>query len=163
VVSLLLSCSEEYQEVPRWKWSEISVKDRTNSVEWYPIILRAMENWNYVSKKYSFKLTTGNANVDIVVGEGEWKALSELWVSSNNYIWRGRITLNPINLGDYRVTEVGLLHIFCHEFGHILGLGHHRGNSCMNNCLADDDYWLCTNDVTNSVPSIEDRKMLISF
>ena len=86
------------------------------------------------------KLPKGNGQIRVCNYHYRWNdaARSELEVAHGRHILRGWVKLNNSATGDIRRSVV------CHEFGHVLGLGHRSAkSSCMYNGL---DSWPRTPD-----------------
>lgn len=66
-------------------------------------------------------------------GQNNWLGLSRIWVDRDNHIVRASILMNDTYFDDpYYDKPKALRHTMCHELGHVLGLDHNDGKSCLN-------------------------------
>lgn len=66
-------------------------------------------------------------------GRNNWLGLSRIWVDRDNHIVRASIMMNDTYFNDpYYDKPKALRHTMCHELGHVVGLDHNDGKSCLN-------------------------------
>lgn len=80
--------------------------------------------------------TSGNGDITVVAKRGNvnWIGLAQIKVDSSGHIAEGKVTLNTAyaNYDNGNGTDNIWKHVLCQEIGHILGLHHDDGATCMN-------------------------------
>lgn len=125
----------------------------TNSASSEYDVASAVSSWNTAADGTALNLTVnGGADVEIRSRNANafYLGIAEVLVdTSTGHILRGRVTLNHRYLKDgnlYGYDADDRMHVLCQEFGHVLGLDHQAGASCMN----DDNSTLGDYTVPNS-------------
>ncbi|NIM47836.1 MAG: hypothetical protein GTO22_00995 [Gemmatimonadales bacterium] len=123
-----------------------TVNDKTSSSLFD--IPAAVAEWTNLGTPIAPQMTSGNADVDVVVKRmnANWLGVARISVDSAGHIQAGRVELNRLYLNSLTFDEWD--HVVCQELGHIWGLDHnHDGPSggtpddtCMNSSLHLGEY-----------------------
>jgi hypothetical protein len=142
----------------------LSVWDNTRNPTWAPFIADVAGDWNVLGTPISLA-TDGQRGSHIIVEERYspfWLGLAEISLR-NGHIVAGRVLLNRILLTDPAFGPVAARHVLCQEKGHVLGLDHIRGDTCMDDCswASTRAEWLaCLNDPASAGPNAHDAEEL---
>lgn len=121
---------------------DLDVKDRTSSEYEINGPLGVVADWNGALPGGGPQMTiNGGADIEIRSKNGNafYLGIAEILVNtSTGHILEGRVTLNHRYLKEnnlYGYTADDRKHVACQEIGHVLGLDHQLGQSCMNDDL----------------------------
>ncbi len=73
----------------------------------------------------------GDISVELKGGSIQWLGLAQVFLDGG-HITKGKVTLNANYVGHPDLGTNEWLHVLCQEIGHVIGLDHTTGNSCMN-------------------------------
>ncbi|MCZ6631191.1 MAG: hypothetical protein O7D28_07570 [Actinobacteria bacterium] len=82
---------------------------------------------------------SGSGDIKVVAKRGNpnWIGLAQIKIDSAGHILEGKVTLNSAyaNYNNGNGTANIWKHVLCQEVGHILGLQHSGGDTCMNDAF----------------------------
>lgn len=95
----------------------------------------AVEAWNNLGS--DLQLNGGGSDIEVRAKNASalYLGVAEIQVDADGHILSGRVTINHRYLKDgnlYGYDAGDRIHVICQEVGHILGLDHQDGESCMN-------------------------------
>ena len=181
---LLTACSVDVdightsQGIHSWSvyhWSsdnrDLSVYDNTKESSWSPFLAQSLVDWNSIDTPLSLtegpSIPKGGRGADIVASSKRspsWLGLAQIFLDADGHITAGKVTMNPILLTASDYSDNAAQHVFCQEIGHVLGLHHILGDTCMDDCSwawADRSEWLaCLNSPSSTGPNPHDEEQL---
>lgn len=134
--------------------------------QWSAHTATVFDNWNAYAAPI-FWLSSGAPPQTVTVEHGDygangWLGIAEIWPDRAGHIMRARVRFN-----DYYMNQSAYagkhLHVYCHEVGHTLALGHNRngkvGGTPDNTCMNDYDWYETPNSHdTDQLRSIYDHR-----
>jgi len=149
-----------------WKNDEFPLKyeNITKNPQWDSAIKNSLCLWNHLDTTVKIE-ETSSAGAKVAIEQrrsNRWLGLAQIYLSEGHII-KGKVTMNPILLESSEYSPEAAQHVFCQELGHVYGLDHIVGNTCMNDCAgtANKEEWLaCLNDPANVGPNVHDEEQL---
>lgn len=104
-------------------------------------VLLAVDDWatpTYITPTYT---TSGGADIKVVAKRGNvnWIGMAQIKIDADRHILEGKVTLNTfyetITLDNGSTNASIWEHVLCQELGHVIGLTHDGGETCMNDAF----------------------------
>ena len=163
ITLLIMGCSSQFdigqteQESHTWNnyhWPTdslvLDVDNNMKDQEWQQYFDETLSEWDSLDTPLSLVDTeSGGQIVTEARRSRQWLGLATVYLNADGHITAGKVTMNPTMLTDSRYTPEAVQHVFCQELGHVLGLNHIKGNTCMDDCTwaeTTEEWLTCLNN-----------------